>query len=142
LIRQKGKTKRKTLLKNKRQEMERNREQKGAMVSEMICEIFGRRAAGEKESERKIGRGKGDWYSENDRDIEFEKRADQSQDRGMSEYAPSGEAVALAILHVGDLETTLMLLAADEDTYTALVRALGDHAHVSGLELERVDGLA
>jgi len=54
----------------------------------------------------------------------------------------SGEGVTLAVLQVGDLEATVVFLTRSQDTNAALVGTSGDHAQVTGLELDNINGLA
>jgi len=65
-----------------------------------------------------------------------------TQQNKKKKMAPSGEGVALAVLQVGDLEGSRVLLTSLQSSNTALVGAGSDHAHVSGLEVHEVQHFA
>jgi len=55
---------------------------------------------------------------------------------------PGGEHVAVAVLHVHDVERTRMTLSGHDGSHTASVTSPGDHAEVAGVELDGVLDLA
>ena len=57
---------------------------------------------------------------------------------GKDVHDTGGEGTALGVLDVHDLEGTNMLLAAGDDTTTALVLTLGDNARRAHLELDHI----